>query len=248
MINSADRASGSINNCTFNTVTYKNVTKVQLHNFAILNVVKQTSANNGNFIITEAGPAVPFTIPPGTYDTLSLPTTLEALLNGGSLTGTYTVTVNPVNLELTISSTVPFSLSFPATGGANYTLGYGYPVPPATGSALSHTSPFAVQLTNLNKIGIQIRNSTIPTIGTSSAYCSFHFIVDNYPNYGSVLLYRPFFAAENLVVSNNRFLIGGQMNVQLVDLSTGLPLQTNGAEWQAVFAIVEEETLCANYF
>jgi hypothetical protein len=102
-----------------------------------------------------------------------------------------------------------------------------------TGVALTHTSPFACAgLLNATKVGVIVTFgafTALPVWGTANTSAS--FVVDIAAPFGAMYAYRPVLDSENLVM-----FPGGadfqRLRVQLVDPATGLPYDTQGADWQ----------------
>ena len=244
IICSKDRITGSsISNAQYFLPGFNQVYQVQLGNFSLLNLINQVTSANNTFTITETGGGTAtITIPVGTYDYVAFATTLQNLLNSAGLTNTYTVTISPTNFLLNITgSSLPFSLSWPVPlpnqPGAYYLMGFGDVLPAPTTPTTHLISPYGVNLINVNKIGISLVNTSIPTLGWSSSKTNFNFVVDNFVGYGDQLIYRPFTIFENTVASATPFALGGHITIQLYDLYTGNLLDTNGVDYQLQFII-----------
>lgn len=236
LFNSQDRASGSIQDASFLTPPVVKARKVQLSNFCVANTAfaVQTGAN---VLIAEAGPAVAVVLPAGSPDLVAFAAQVQTALNAAGLAGVFTVTANVQTLRLTITSTVPFTISWPSVNSASYALGWGAPrFAVGTGAALTHTSPFACAgLLNATKIGLLVSFSSFSAIPVwASSNINASFVVDVSSPYGSMYAYRPLLDSENLVM----FPQGAdfqRVRVQLVDPATGLPYDTQGADYQIGF-------------
>lgn len=241
LFNSRDRIAGSISNATYRMVTpLVKIGRVRLENFVILNSFYAVTAANGNFTVTESlGPLATITIPPGTYDTVQFAAAVQAALNAAGLGNTYTVSVSLTTLRLTLTASGgaldPFSLSWPANS-AQYPMGWGAGTAAPTAFLLSHVSPFAVGLANLNKLLIRLNTQSGGGALWASSSVNANFAVDVDVDFGSVFSYRPPVETFN----SQRFLPpidSTSLSIELIDPVTGGRVDTNGQEYQLELAL-----------
>lgn len=216
---------GIANSLTYNIGNPKTkIRRLQLGNFSTCNVFYNITSANNTLIIDEGSPT-DITVPVGTYDVVSFSAALQTALNSAGLGGVFTVSISNVNLRLTITSTAPYTLSFPNTSvGIWLNMGFGRVRPAAQGPQSTLTSPYPVQLINVNKIGIQLLNINVAPIitSTSNGPCC-HFIVDNNVPFGSQLIYIPQTETDNTIDSqfSNSFILSKNLKVLIYDLQTG---------------------------
>lgn len=249
LFNSRLRSAGTITNAYYSMANYPGIIKMRLQNFTMFNGIYAISSTLGDtFIITETAPGATatITIASGTYTGSQFASAISTILNNPAtgLTNSYSVVFDPITLKLTITEAtgigLTFSLSWPSSGGMYYQMGYGSTLPSATSFALTQISPFAVQLVNVNKIGVLFtQGGSIPTNGWSNCSSVFQFSIDMQDNFGSQLAYRPFTLMENTIMSSSlaRFAIGGYVNIKLIDLATGLEIDANGSEYQLLLEL-----------
>lgn len=240
LINSQNRISGIISAGTFSlAVCQSTVSQIRLENFVILNSFFAINASNNTFAVEESlGPSDIISIPPGTYDIVQFASEISSLLAAsGVLNNTYTVAVSPTSLELTITATGgaldPFRLNF--GGGSSYVLGWGRNAA-VTAYALSHTSPFSVQLGNINKLLIRLETNVGGTQVWATSSATANFVVDIDVNFGSYFSYTPSIETQN-VSSFPQPIVPRYVKVELIDPITGALVDTRGSEWQMELAL-----------
>lgn len=238
LLNSRDRISGSIQAGTYNTAVVTDlVSQVRLENFVILNAFLTINASNNTFTVTETVVgADTFSITPGTYDTAQFVAEISALLAGsGVLANIYTVTISATDLSLTLTASGgaldTFALSW---GTAGYVMGWGTS-PTATAAALTHTSPFAVQLGNLNKLLIRLAAPSGGDMVWSSSNATASFVVDINVNFGSYFSYVPQIDNINVAVYPQPVNVR-QIKIELFDAATGGLVDPRGCEFQIELA------------
>jgi len=239
LINSRNRVSGTISSGTYSlTVCQNTIGKIRLENFVILNAFLAVTAANNTFTLTESlGPSAVITISPGTYDTTEFATEIAAQITAAvGLANTYTVSVSPTTLALTITASGgaldTFSLSW---GLASAVMGYG-PSAAATANALTHTSPFAVQLGNLNKLLIRLETNNGGQQLWSTANAVASFVVDINVNFGSYFSYTPSVETQNVALFPQP-IVPKLVRIELIDAETGALVDTRGSEFQIELAM-----------
>lgn len=239
LINSRNRVSGTISSGTFPiTVCQSSIGKIRLENFVILNAFLAVTAANNTFTLTESlGPSAVITISPGTYDTTEFATEVAAQIAAAvGLANTYTVSVSPTTLALTITASGgaldPFSLSW---GLAGAVMGYGSN-PAPTVDALTQTSPFAVQLGNLNKLLIRLETNNGGQMLWATSNSVANFVVDIDVNFGSYFSYTPSVETQNVALYPQP-IVPRQVRIELIDAETGALVDTRGSEYQIELAM-----------
>lgn len=221
---------------------YSNVRRVKLQNFSITNTFYNIKSPNNTFSINDGVNSI-ITFPIGTYNISSFSSVLQTLLNTSGLLGIYSVSINPSNLLLTITSTLPFSITWsqldPNFPGLYFNMGFGEFLPSPTLSSLSLTSPSPVSLINCNKIGILISNCNWPVPISPSRGPLVTFIVDVPDNFGSQSIFFPTNDVDNIICSppGSVMTVGGYIDIYLYDMSTGYLLD-NVSSYQIQFSIL----------
>lgn len=233
VLSSQDRIAGTIADAVFRVPVLSSARRAQLVNFTIINNAYAITAGT-TFLVSEGGPPVAITLTPGSPNVVQLAADIQTQLNAAGLAGAFTVAADLADLTLTITSTVPFFLSWPATGSASYAMGWGT-VGTTTGVALSHTSPFTMAAVNPSKVVIAARWGTSGSGPVwTSANVGGTWVVDVDAPFGSVYQYRPMFAEEGVVCLN-----GGDwstIGLRLLDAASGGLYDTRGAEYQIAIA------------
>ena len=238
LLNSRDRVAGTIASATYSVaVCQTSVVQMRLENFVILNGFLAVTAANNVFTVTEtvAG-ADTFAIPPGTYDTAQFTAEIASLLAGsGVLANAYTVAISPTTLALTITASGgaldTFALSW---GSASYVMGFGSSAAP-TAPALTVSSPFAVQLGNVNKLLIRVDTNQGGQMVWATNNATANFVVDIDVNFGSYFSYRPPVETFNVALFPQP-VIPRRIRVDLIDAATGALVDPRGSEYQLELA------------
>lgn len=115
-LDSRQRTSGSINNCTFNlAVPLQKAVTVTLKSFQCYNSQYNINTTNNKLVVTGAGTV---SITPGFYDSSTLMSTIKSGLNAlssGTWDATYSSTTGLVSISVDTSKTIDWSASTIAT-------------------------------------------------------------------------------------------------------------------------------------
>jgi hypothetical protein len=101
---------------------------------------QNVTTGNNQFTLTEAGPGITITIPPGNYSGASLATAVATALNTSGATNTYTVTFSSATQKFTISATGNFTLTFSLSSTIAKRLGFTAGTTTPSGTSVTSTS------------------------------------------------------------------------------------------------------------
>lgn len=238
-INSRNRDAGTATRFRINLdTTYNNIKSLELHICSIPNTIYLIRTGvNDTFNLAEFGVGnATVTLSAGSYSSTQIETELMTQLDAVSLASlsgaTYTVSISPTTLKMTIVSTGPqFDLTF---SGTQYELeqyiGFlsGVNSSSLVGGSQTLVSTNVVNLSPLTELFLKFTNfgNIIRTDeGVSSA-----FMVPVLVNYGDYIIFQENNGFPSIIFQSYNEINLSYLEVELVD-RFGQPVDLNGAEW-----------------
>ncbi len=239
-ISSPDRYSGEVHDAYYTLPrSYTNVKSLELVQFNILNCF--FALYNAVFPLLDNSVQFWIQLSNATYISgADFAAQLQLDINNTfGLSQVYTVTFDPLTLEIVISAPNVFVIDWLTAAGtnpvgtnpANYQMGFGYSYPTqdySSARGLEVISPFPIHPLNWDNIGIVINVSAQDGVTTNNT--TFTYAIPNNVPYGMELFYeRGTRQDQTLTFDNPQSLTN--LHVQLINLVNGAPLHTRASEY-----------------